>query len=151
MYIRFVSARPHPLVAAEAGIFDAYWRVQDNADPRLNRPSSKMPRHRSLRRRWIALLDAADELSRLAPPQVRGKGRIRGANRALFWFKQDARWWDTRSPGTVVLSARELAHQLSFWGVEIREISTHNPGRVLWENSYQVLAAPADPVPRAFV
>lgn len=159
MYIRFVSARPHPLVHAEAGLFEAYWHILDTADARLGkkpgRLQERMPRHRTLRRRWIALPEAGRNLSSLGRPQLSGPDRVKGGKRALFWFRANAGWrrgWDEKStsPGTVIFDARELAHRLTVWGIEIREITTRSPGQVLWQDEHQVLAVPEKPVPRAF-
>ncbi|MEO0995230.1 MAG: hypothetical protein AAFX62_15655 [Pseudomonadota bacterium] len=63
MYLRFVWNRPHPRVAAEAGMFHAYWALLDRIEPTLFdqvRPWRQVPRDRMLRRR--------------------------GAKAALFWF-----------------------------------------------------------------
>jgi len=153
MYLRFVSSRAHPRVPAEAGIFEAYWRLKATLDPRLDKQSRRlaepMLRHRVLRRKWLALLDAAEPFRRLGMPVLRGPARDRRARQALFWFKPDARWRG-RAPGTVVLDARAFAGQLARWQVEIREIRTAEPGEIIWDDRYQILAIPKCAVPRAF-
>lgn len=155
MYIRFVSARPHPRVEAEAGMWDAYWRLRRQFDPQfedvLGRRIRHVPEKRTLRRKWLALLDAAEPFRRLRCPESRGPARVRGGRRALFWFKPAAGWAAVgRGPGTVILDARALAGQMARWGIEIREITIRDPGTVLWQDDDQVLAIPRGRVPRAF-
>ena len=155
MYIRFVSAHPHPRVEAEAGIWDAYWRLRRHVDSQfedaLGRPIRHAPEKRTLRRKWLALLDAAEPFHMLRCPALRGPARVRGGRHALFWFKPTAAWKKAgRGPGTVILDARALAGQMARWGIEIREIAIRDPGTILWQDAHQVMAIPQGPVPRAF-
>ncbi|MEO0622339.1 MAG: hypothetical protein AAFU49_09795 [Pseudomonadota bacterium] len=152
MYLRFVWNRLHPRVAAEAGMFQAYWALLDRIEPTLFdqvRPWRQVPRDRMLRRRWLALRDAAAAFADMDAPEMRGPRRLRGAKAALFWFPARAALPKSQ-PGTVVLAARAMAWELARWDVEIREITTRSPGEILWCDPHQVLARPTEPVPRAF-
>ena len=144
MYIRFVCDRPHPTVAARAGIFHAYWQLldeYDDADFRAPHRGWRGGAARTARRRWLALREAGRALGNLPSPQLRGRGGIKGANKGLFWFRANA-GWDKSAPGTIILDARSLAMQLSRWGVAIREISRRDPGEIIWQDRFQVLAIP---------
>lgn len=153
MYIRFVCNRPHPRVPAEAGIFDAYWRLGETLEaevsPRISR-RGRGPRFNRVRNRhYLALRAAVAAFTDLDGPKLRGAGRLRGGRAGLFWFRTDAAWQGHHT-GTVVQDAWGLVYELARWGVEIRAIESADPGRVLWSDPYQVLAVPSGPVPRAF-
>ena len=149
MYIRFVSARQHPAVDAEAGIFFEVWELMDSSAYWKNVVRGS-PSYRSSRRRRKALYQSFDAFDDLGTPKLTGRGRLRDATRALFWFKAEAKWEHSRHKGSVVISARDLVRDLRYWGVEIREVSVECPGRILWQDDVQVLAVPEHPVPRAF-
>ncbi|MEP1230426.1 MAG: hypothetical protein ABJG88_07100 [Litorimonas sp.] len=83
-------------------------------------------------------------------PKLKGKQRTSNVRKSLFWFKEDANFWGYEN-GSVVRRARDLAQVISDAGVEIREISVKNPGRVIWEDTNQILALPENVhIPRAF-
>lgn len=153
MFIRFVWDRPHPTVPAEAGMFDAYWRVRETAVPEPGPSRGRRGRNpcvdRVRRRHALALRAAATPFNRLRMPVFAGSDRVRGARGALFWFPADAAW-PGQAKGTVVMDAWGLVHELARWGIEIRTIESRDPGRLLWSDPHQVLAMPEAPVPRAF-
>jgi hypothetical protein len=67
----------------------------------------------------------------------------------LFWFTADSAFWG-QEKGSVVRRARQLGEVLTAAGVEIREIETDDPGGIIWQDYYQILARPTSPVERAF-
>lgn len=84
-------------------------------------------------------------------PRLTGKLRTSAVRKSLFWFKEDARFWNDKK-GSVVRRARELGDALTLAGCEIREIRHPAPGRIVWQDLDQVLALPKpdQTVPRAF-
>ncbi len=144
MYIRFICDRPHPTVAARAGIFFAYWRLLDHhkdEDFRVRHRGRPGNASRVQRRRRLSLNDAAEAVEHLPAPKMRGPERVRHARKALFWFRETA-GWDRSAPGTVILDVRWFAAELSRWGVQIDEICRPDPGRIIWQDRFQVLAIP---------
>lgn len=132
-------------------MFDAYWKLGERLAGRLE-DAWAVRNDRRLRRdrhRWLALEASARPFNELGMPRLRGPGRLRGGRAGLFWFDEDSAWQGCRR-GTVLLSARAMAFEMSRWGIEIREIRIAAPGRVLWRDPYQVLAVPHGTVPRAF-
>jgi len=83
-------------------------------------------------------------------PPLHGKARTSEIRKSLFWFKAKAAFWG-HPAGSVVRRAQDLARVLTEAGVEIKEIRVQDPGRIIWEDSKQVLALPVlGQVPRAF-
>ncbi|WP_171174484.1 hypothetical protein [Ruegeria sp. HKCCD8929] len=83
-------------------------------------------------------------------PRLKGKARTPNVRKSLFWFREDALLF-SREAGSVVMRARELAAAITLAGCEIREIKLNDPGRIIWEDSRQVLALPEQrKIPRAF-
>ncbi|MEO1492303.1 MAG: hypothetical protein AAFV19_09155 [Pseudomonadota bacterium] len=136
---------------AEAGLFDAFWKLEERIDIHWvdAKKDHDTKRHRSLSRRWSHLQDAVEDLCGLGRPALHGPRRIRCGKAALFWFKADA-GWHTSPRGNVVTRARAMVAELIRWDVEIRVIFCDDPGQILWQNRYQVLALPTAKVPRAF-
>ena len=79
----------------------------------------------------------------LAYPRISGRQRTRNIRKSIFWFKEDAAFWGCEK-GSVVRRARELGKVLTDAGVEIREIKTSNPGKIIWEDMKQILAQPGE-------
>ena len=153
MYTRFVWDSQHPRVDAEAGIFDAYWKIRDRFYA-VGDAGSNVHRKRDLswrrdRRKWLALDAAVREFGSLRSPFRESKTIHRQGQDALFWFIDDAGYVG-HAKGTLLLTARAVAHELSKWDVEIRELHCRHPGEILWQDHDQVLAKPIGTVPRAF-
>lgn len=140
MFVRFVSNRPHPNINAELGMFAA----RDHVD--FSKQKGSIQRAHEEAFYWFS----ADGGGGLTYPRLKGKVRTPDVRRSLFWFREDAKFF-RREAGSVVVRARELAAVLTLAGCEIREIGTRTPGKIIWEDSRQVLALPNfERVPRAF-
>ena len=153
MYTRFVWNRPHPKLDAEAGIFDAYWTIERRLDAvggaGSRRQRQETPNWRRERQRWIALRSAVREFGSLQIPFRGGRPVHPEWKRALFWFVDDAACVG-HAKGTILLTARAVAHELSKWDVEVRELHREDPGEVIWNDGDQVLAKPPKDLGRAF-
>lgn len=84
-------------------------------------------------------------------PRLKGKLRTSSVRKSLFWFKKDAYFWNYEK-GSVVRRARDLANVLTGAGCEIREITMRDLGKIIWQDTKQILALPGPDkkVPRAF-
>jgi hypothetical protein len=83
-------------------------------------------------------------------PRLRSQVRTQKIRQSLFWFKSDAAFYG-HPKGSMVRRARELADAISSAGIEIRELSTTDPGEIIWNDLDQVLAWPdGRAIPRAF-
>ncbi len=140
MFIRFVCNRTHPNIDAELGMFAA----RDYVD--FSQQKGSIQRAHEEAFYWFS----ADGGGGLTYPRLKGKARTADVKESLFWFREDAKFFH-REAGSVIVRARELASVLTLAGCEIREIQTKSPGKIVWEDSRQVLALPdSKKVPRAF-
>lgn len=140
MFIRFVSKRTHPNIDAELGMFAA----RDYVD--FSREKGSIQRAHDEAFYWFS----ADGGGGLTYPRLKGKVRTPDVRKSLFWFREDAKFY-SREAGSVIVRARELASVLTLAGCEIRELRTRSPGKIIWEDSRQVLALPDfETVPKAF-
>ncbi|WP_428651481.1 hypothetical protein [Roseibium sp.] len=140
MFVRFVCNRPHPTVDAELGMFTA----RDEIDFSQLKGSVQKAHEEAFY--WFSSKGGGQ----LKYPKLRGKQRTYEVRKSLFWFKSDARFF-LSDGGRMVDRARQLAAALTVAGCEIREIRMRDPGKILWEDSNQVLAFPGETaVPKAF-
>ncbi len=140
MYVRFVSAQPHPTVDAELGMFAA----RDEID--FSRCKGRIQKAHEEAFAWFT----GRPHGGLTYPRLKGRVRTRNVRQSLFWFKPDAQFLGFEK-GSVIRRARELAAVITSAGYEIRELQMVNPGEILWEDSVQVLACPNGRIiPKAF-
>ncbi len=140
MYIRFVSNRIHPTVDAELGMFAA----RDDVD--FSELKGSIQRAHDEAFYWFS----KDGGAGLPYPRLKGKVRTPDIRKSLFWFKEDAKFFN-RQAGSMVMRSRELARVLTLAGCEIREIKLKNIGEIIWDDGKQFLALPPlGKAPRAF-
>lgn len=140
MYVRFVSAWPHPTLDAELGMFSARHKVDFS-----NCKGSIQKAHEEAFAWFIARGPGG-----LTFPRLRGRARTTRVRKSLFWFKPDAAFCGYEK-GSIIRRARELAAALTSAGCEIRELRVKDPGEIVWEDCDQVLAYPTfKTIPRAF-
>lgn len=140
MYVRFVSARPHPTVIAELGMFTA----RDDVDFSQCKGSIQKAHEEAFA--WFT----GRPHGGLANPRLKGRARTPKIRKSLFWFRSEARF-DGCEKGSVIRRARELAQAMTWAGCEIRELHLADPGEIVWEDPLQVLAYPGcRTIPKAF-
>ena len=140
MFIRFVCSRPHPTLDSELGMFAARQEID------FSQMKGSIQRAHEEAFYWFSMSGGGGLLF----PKLKGKQRTANVRRSLFWFKEDANFWGYKK-GSVVRRARDLGQVMTDAGVEIREISVKNPGRIIWEDTKQVLALPENiQIPKAF-
>ncbi|WP_170326353.1 hypothetical protein [Ruegeria arenilitoris] len=140
MFIRFLANTDHPSLNAELGMFAA----RDTID--FSRLKGSVQRAHEEAFYWFSPEGGGG----LTYPRLRGKVRTPDIRKSLFWFREDAKFYN-RAAGNVITRARELASALTLAGCEIREIRTRDPGKIIWQDHLQVLARPkSDDIPRAF-
>lgn len=133
MYVRFVSALPHPTVDAELGMFSA----RDDVD--FSACKGSIQREHEEAFLWFTDRGAGG----LTYPRLKGRVRTTKIRRSLFWFKPEAAFFG-QEKGSVIRRARDLATVLTKAGCEIRELKSKNPGEIVWEDHVQVLAYPGE-------
>lgn len=139
LFVRFVCAENHRTADAEAGMFYAI--------EKLDLTDAKGSVQRAFDEAWYWF--SPQGKGGLYRPRMKGKARNQAVRRSLFWFRAEAKFFDSRG-GLVVDRARQLADVVTSAGVEIREIQTRDIGELVWEDKFQVLALPTMPVPRVF-
>ncbi len=140
MFIRFVANTDHPNLNAELGMFAA----RDTID--FSQMKGSVQRAHEEAFYWFS----PDGGGGLTYPRLRGKVRTPDIRKSLFWFREDAKFYN-RAAGNVIPRVRELASALTLAGCEIREIRASDPGKIIWQDHLQVLARPrSDDIPRAF-
>lgn len=140
MFVRFVCNRPHPTVDAELGMF----AVRQEID--FSRCKGSIQRAHEEAWYWFSPSGGGQ----LTYPRLKGKVRTPDVRKSLFWFKEEATFF-LSDGGRIVDRARRLAEALTLAGYEIREIRLRDPGRIIWQDSKQVLALPGDiAIPKTF-
>lgn len=140
MYVRFVCNKPHPTLDAELGMFAARQEID------FSQFKGSIQKAHEEAFYWFS----PNQAGQLHYPRLKGKVRTPEVRKSLFWFKEDAKFF-LSDGGHIVHRARQLANALCLAGCEIREIRMREPGKILWQDSKQVLAYPGDiAIPRAF-
>lgn len=139
-FVRFVSAQQHPTAEGELGMFEARQQIDFTTLP------GKVQRAHDEAWFWFSRTGGGG----LVYPRLRGAARTQKVRKSVFWFRANARFFG-HPEGSMVRRARELAEALTAAGVEIRELSTDDVGKIIWEDLDQVLAIPPrGGLPRAF-
>lgn len=122
MYLRFVTAAIDPQSGARLGVFQAAFD--------LRRAGALEPWEEE---QLAALLEWFDaHLDR--PLRLRRSRRVHATDRAICWFKADAR--------VHIVQMRALGALLDEHGVHVRVLRTDRPGYVVYEDAFQVAAEP---------
>lgn len=129
MLLRFVTSIPDGENSGEfAGVFLAARWVRD----RHEAPQAQLDRLLEIREWFNDQLDRPERFNRSRRPNR--------AHKALSWFREDAH--------EHIRLAREMAAIVTACGYPIREVHTHRPGYVVYEDDYQVVAEPFAETPR---
>lgn len=125
VYLRFVVARAHDNTGVRNGLFnDAYALLRGDALSLV---------HRGLLDTHLAWFD-----DHLPVPERFNSSTSKGAwgrkSRGIAWLKSDAQEHISRM--------RELAVILDEHGIKVTMIKTRRPGRIVYEDEWQIVAEP---------
>lgn len=124
-YIRFETFVPDPETGIRAGLFSHLYDL--NLSPELS--STDFARICDLRKWFNKNLQRPERFS-----SSKSKGAWRRNTKGISWFK----------PQSVehLTYARELAAILREYGYEIEQRETTEPGKIVYEDEYQIVAEP---------
>ena len=121
MYLRFTTLAPDPSSHAPQGVFQAVYHLRD---------TGRLDRHEAAR-----LAGDMDWLRRrLKVPAVLSRA---GTHRAICWFHPQA--------DEPIARVRSIVSLLELHGLHTRMVRTADPGTVLYEDDWQVVAVPRRP------
>ena len=124
-YIRFVSPWPSDIRAVDYGIFQAVIRCRDETllDGYLLNP----------------LINHFEWFKQKLPSPHESYFEFAGHALGICWFRDDAK--------TMIRHARHMAALMAQGDIWITEIVSNNPGMILYEDEFQIIAKPNKKTP----
>lgn len=132
MYIRFVVPQFCDTARAEFGFFRAAYALARFKEPQYE------PWYQAELARELAWFD--DHLD------VPDRLNFRASRHRRLW---GVCWFDP-SAGEHINRARYICWLLGELGLATKQIRLHRPGRIIWRDAHQVVAAPGRDMPSAF-
>jgi len=125
MFVRFVLLRLHPDTGVKDGVFDTAYELCDGGT---------LPAHaeRELRELLHWFDDNLDQPMRFN--RTTSKGYYHRATRGISWFKPTA--------SEQIKGMHRLVAILEEYGHHVTMIKVRNPGYIVYEDDYQVVAEP---------
>ena len=118
MYIRFQGLRQNDVSVSKLGIFQLAFELKDEFDLPQYAEEELLANIQWLRKH-------------LKSPEVL---REEGRQRAISWFKDSA-----TKPMTYIRSIKVLLEE---YGYHIEQVQTQDPGTIIYEDGWQVVAVP---------